>query len=154
MDITSVTAVLGSIKTATDIAKLIKDSDLSLEKAETKLKLADLIGALADAKLEIVGVQQTLAEAEARSRELEQQIDVRQSLVWEEPLYWRKTEAGTDGPFCQKCYDVDSKLVRLQGDRNGYYECRSCKSSYVSQEHREREAESIRKFKERDRRDY
>jgi hypothetical protein len=63
MDFTSVTAVLGSIKTATEIAKLIKDSDLSLEKAETKLKLADLNGTLADAKLEVVGVQQTLAES-------------------------------------------------------------------------------------------
>ena len=77
MDISSVTAVLSSIKTATDIARLIKDSDLSLEKAETKLRLADLIGALADAKLEVVEVQQTLAEAEARVQELEAQFAVR-----------------------------------------------------------------------------
>jgi hypothetical protein len=31
MDITTVTTLLGSIKTATEIAKLIKDSDLSLQ---------------------------------------------------------------------------------------------------------------------------
>ena len=51
MDMTAITAVLGSIKTATEIAKYIKDSNVSFEKAETKLRLAELIGALADAKL-------------------------------------------------------------------------------------------------------
>lgn len=150
--ITSVTAILGSIKTATDIAKIIKDSDLSLEKAETKLKLANLIDSLADAKLKIINVQEVLLEAEARIRELEQQMNVRQRLEWREPFYWRTTETGTDGPFCQKCYDVESSLVRLQGDGNGYYECRACKSSYVTQHHRERSAESIQNFKNRDRR--
>ena len=58
MDLTAVSTLLGSIKTATEIAKLIKDSDVSLEKAETKLKLAELISALADAKIKVTAVQQ------------------------------------------------------------------------------------------------
>ena len=144
MDITSVTAVLGSIKTATDIARLIKDSDLSLEKAETKLKLADLIGALADAKLEVVGVQQTLAEAETRIRELEIRLNTKAKVQWKEPSYWLETETGQDGPFCQKCYDTEGKLVRLQGDGDGWFECKSCKSSYVTAENRAREDAAIR----------
>ena len=151
MDVTAITAVLGSIKTATEIAKLIKDSDLSLEKAETKLKLADLIGALADAKLEVVGVQQTLAEAEARTRELEQQLQTREKLKWREPSYWLEDEGNEQGPFCQQCYDTGGKLVRLHGDHDGCYECKACKNSYATQAHRERVAESIRQFKKRDR---
>lgn len=143
MDITAVTAVLGSIKTATDIAKLIKDSDLSLEKAETKLKLADLISALADAKLEVVGVQQTLADAEAKVRDLEERLKTKENLRWNEPAYYVAEDGRTDGPFCQKCYDTDGKLVRLIGDGDGWFECKACKSNYVTPEHRAREDAAI-----------
>ena len=146
MDISSVTAVLSSIKTATDIARLIKDSDLSLEKAETKLRLADLIGALADAKLEVVEVQQTLAEAEARVQELEAQFAVRAKVHWREPSDWLETETEPDGPFCQKCYDTERTLVRLQGDGDGWFECKSCKSSYITRENRAREDARIKGY--------
>jgi hypothetical protein len=139
MDITTVTAVLGSIKTATEIAKYIKDSDVSLEKAETKLKLAELISTLADAKLEAVGVQEALGEAQQQVRELKKQLETREKVKWDEPAYWLKAEAGLDGPYCQQCYDTTGKLVRLQGDGDGYYECRACKSSYVTKAYRDRE---------------
>lgn len=42
-DMASVSVVLTSIKTATDIAKLLRETDVSLEKAETKLKLAEMV---------------------------------------------------------------------------------------------------------------
>lgn len=147
MDITTVTTLLGSIKTATEIAKLIKDSDLSLEKAETKLKLAELIGALADAKLEGVELQQTLGEKDARIQELENQLQVREQLTWRHPSYWLQTPGGTDGPFCQQCYDTSHKLVRLQGDGDGYWECKACKNGYSEQERRDREDAAIRQHK-------
>ena len=68
MDIAALSSLLGSLKTATDIARFIKDSDLSLEKAETKLKLAELISALADAKIEAAKIQQLLLERAANIR--------------------------------------------------------------------------------------
>ena len=43
-----VTAV-GSIKSAIDIAKVLKDGADTLDKAEVKLQLAELISSLADA---------------------------------------------------------------------------------------------------------
>ena len=148
MDFTAVSAVLGSIKTATEIAKYIKDTDLSLEKAETKLKLADLIGALADAKLEVVGVQQTLAEAEARVGELEQQLQTRGKLTWVDPAYWLESDKGPQGPYCQQCYDTSGKLVRLQDHSDGHFECKACKNDFVTAAHRERQAQAARKFKD------
>ena len=42
-DITTISGVLTSLKTATDIAKFFKDMDINLEKAELKLKIANLI---------------------------------------------------------------------------------------------------------------
>jgi hypothetical protein len=59
-DMAGVSLVLSSIKAATDIARLLKDTNLSLEKAAAKLKLAELVGALADAKIQIAEVQDLL----------------------------------------------------------------------------------------------
>jgi hypothetical protein len=154
MDPTSITAILGSIKTAADIAKLIKDSDVSLEKAETKLKLADLISALADAKLEVVGIQQTLAETEATVRQLEDKLRIRRNIRWKEPAYWVEEDDSSDGPFCQKCYDIDSRLVRLQGDGEGWFQCLACTSSVVTKEYRARAAAAVRSHNSRSLDDY
>ena len=140
MDFTSVTAALGSLKTATDIAKFIKESDLTLDKAETKLKLAELISALADAKLDVVNVQEKLAAAEGQIRALEAELQIKGDIRWKEPLYWLEGDGRTDGPFCQHCYDSDRKLVRLQGNGEGWYECKVCKNSYETSESRQRDA--------------
>jgi hypothetical protein len=154
MDGTVIPAVLGSIKTAIEIANFINKSGLSLDQAETKLKLAELIRALADSKLEIVEAQGKLTKAEARIHELEQQLEVRQVPEWRDPFYWIKTEEGAEGPFCQKCYDSEKKLVRLLDQGDNCYECKVCKSRYLTLAHRERQAASIRKFTERKRGPY
>lgn len=130
MDLTSISTVLSSLKTATEIAKLIKDSDISLEKAESKLKLAELISALADAKIEVTEVQQVLLEKDAEVRELKTQLEVKTKLQWESPYYWLIENSKKDGPFCQHCYDKNRELIRLQGN-GGYWECKACKSSYT-----------------------
>jgi hypothetical protein len=140
MDLSTVTAALGSIKAATEIAKLIKDSDLSLEKAETKLKLAELIGSLADAKLEVINLQELLTQTEGRIKELDVELQIRKALRWEEPLYWVDGASGSDGPYCQHCYDSARKLIRLQGNGEGWYECKVCKNSYETSESRQRDA--------------
>jgi hypothetical protein len=41
--ISAITTALTSIKTASEIARLLIDADVSLQKAELKLKLADLV---------------------------------------------------------------------------------------------------------------
>lgn len=131
MDMTSVSAVLGSIKTAADIAKVIKESDVSLEKAESKLKLAELISALADAKIQIADIQQLLMEKDAELKAATERLDVKEKLHWESPYYWLLGETKKEGPFCQHCYDKNHELIRLQGNGEGYWECKACKSSYT-----------------------
>jgi hypothetical protein len=58
MDIGTITAALGSVKTAAELARLMKGSVVSLEKAEVKLQQAELLSALADARIQIADVQQ------------------------------------------------------------------------------------------------
>ena len=146
MDIAVIGSLLGSIKTATDIAKLIKESDVSIEKAETKLKLAELISSLADAKLEAADVQLGILERDERIRELEAAAKVRANLRWEEPCYWLPNAAGVEEPYCQHCQDSSSKLIRLLGDGDGQYQCRVCNNAYLT---RDRANNNSAAFKQR-----
>lgn len=133
MDIGSISTILGSLKTATEIAKLIKDSDFSLEKAEIKLKLAELISSLADAKIEVADVQHALLDKDEEIRKLAAALEVKESLVYQKPSYWLDDNESLDGPFCQRCYDVERRLVRLQDDGGGQWECMACKSEFWEQ---------------------
>ena len=136
MDVTSFATLLGSIKTATDIAKLIKDSGITLEQAEVKLKLAELIGALADAKMETAEIQATIGARDDKIRELEKAAMIRGAVKYKDPAYWLATAVGDDGPYCQQCYDNDSKLVRLQDELNGAWECKACKIRFFEPQRR------------------
>ncbi|WP_295873575.1 hypothetical protein [uncultured Zhongshania sp.] len=130
-DIATIGTVLGSIKTATEIAKLIKDSGSSLEQAELKLQMAELISTLADAKIEVANIQAQLIDKEDEISKLQSLLTQKKSMVWEKPYYWYEEEGHRNGPFCQRCYDVDSKLIRLQGGTNGQWRCRACDKSFT-----------------------
>jgi hypothetical protein len=130
--VTVISSTLASIKTATDIAKLLKDADLSLEKAVLKLKLAELVGALADAKLQIVSVQEVVAEKDKAIKELEQQLSLKGKIKFKRPFYWIQDGDERDGPYCQKCYDSESKLIRLQQrDSCTEWDCLECHSYFT-----------------------
>ena len=139
MDIPTIAAVLTSIKSATDIAKLLKETNLSLEIAEVKLKLADLISTLADAKMEIAGVQDLLREKDTKIHKLEKALlAVKENLVYDAPFYWHVQGDMRDGPFCQQCYDADVKLIRLQSrERAGSWECKTCGKLFEDKNYRE-----------------
>jgi len=130
IDMSSISAVLTSIKAATDIAKLIKDSVVSLEKAELKLKLAELISALADTKIQVAEIQQTLIDKDAEFRAAKEQLEVKEKRIWEKPYYWLNDGDKKDGPYCQRCYDDEHKLIRLQGNGQGVWYCYVCKNYY------------------------
>jgi hypothetical protein len=149
MDFSGISALLGSVKTATEIAKFIKESDLSIEKAETKLKLAELISALADVKLEAAEIQQSLVERDDRIRELEKAAKVDAALVWREPCYWLTSADGIDEPFCQHCYDKESKLARLHTDGQGMYSCRVCEKKFRTRERSESDSSAFRDANQR-----
>jgi tRNA(Ile2) C34 agmatinyltransferase TiaS len=134
--LTAISTILGSIKTAADIAQLLKNSDLSLEKAELKLKLAELVGALADAKIEIAGVQELVSEKDKKIKSLEQAADISNKVKYQAPYYWLVDGTSKDGPFCQQCRDKDEALIRLQGHGNGSWECKTCKNTYTDSSYR------------------
>jgi hypothetical protein len=136
MDLTSISAALGSVKAAMDIAKLLKDSTSTLEQAEVKLKMADLISALADVKVEIADVRDELTEKDQLIKELKQQLNVESNVVWEKPYYWLMKDNVKEGPFCQNCYDHSKKLIRLQGGGTKSWRCYSCEKYFEDANYR------------------
>jgi hypothetical protein len=133
-DISVVTAVLGSLKTATDIAKFIRESDVSIERAELKLKVADLVSALADVKLELVDLQETFATKEQRIQELEEAFQAKDTLVRNHDAYYRVTADGrpVGVPYCLRCWENDHKRRQLVHDAKEYRIrlCTSCGHRY------------------------
>lgn len=133
-DMTAIGAVLGSLKTATEIAKFIRESDVSIERAELKLKVADLIGALADVKLELVELQDAFASKDQRIKELEEAFEAKDSLVRKYDAYYI---VGPDGealgsPYCLRCWESDHKRRLLVHEAKDFRTrlCTSCGHKY------------------------
>lgn len=140
-DIATIGAALSSIKTATDIAKFLRQSDMSLEKAELKLKLADLLVSLADAKIELVEVQEELQQKDKKIAELTSAFEAKDDLVRRGDAYYVMDEHGeaTGTPFCLRCWESDHKqrqLVRSPKDHRTLV-CTSCGHQYDNMSVRE-----------------
>lgn len=133
-DIAAIGAVLSSLKAATDIAKFIRESDLSIERAELKLKVADLVSALADVKLETVELQDAFAAKEARIRELEEAFQSKDSLVRRRDAYYRLDDRGdpVGVSYCLRCWECDHKQRQLVHDAKDRHSrvCTTCGHRY------------------------
>ena len=137
-DIATISSILGSVKTATEIAKLLKDSNLSLEQAETKLKLAELISSLADAKLEIAEIKEIILEKDKKINELQEAQQLSKKMMWRDAVYFQENEHGEEGPFCPQCYDNSKKVIRLQTYEAGHWHCMTCDKSFFGKSYNPR----------------
>ena len=123
-DLATITTILGNLKVATDIAKALRDSDLSAERAELKLKLAEMMSALADAKIETMEIQHLLLGKEHQIAELEEAFQSKHSLIKVHDAYYRHNASGSPigEPFCAHCWQVKHKQHTL---------CRDSKDNFV-----------------------
>ncbi|MCS0446874.1 hypothetical protein [Vibrio diabolicus] len=140
-DIATVSAILSSVKTATEIAKLIKDSDSNLQAAEVKLNMAELISNLADVKLELADLQTELRSKDVEIIELKEQLNTKLSLVYDSvsEVYWKE---GDNAPYCPSCYEADGKLIHLSAREtvgiapnqvhSPHHYCRVCRKSFFN----------------------
>lgn len=123
-DFASVSAVLSSLKHATDVAKLIKDSGATLAAAEQKLKLAELIEALADAKMAMADLKGELQSKNEEVERLKRDAEERKTLVHNGLFY---TKEGDPTPFCPRCFESDGKVIHLSPETtNGGLRWRRC----------------------------
>ncbi len=116
-----------SLKAAWEVAKALKIATDSINDAEIELQIADLMSALADAKIEA-------AESVEKIADLEKQLKTRSSFEFDGKKYYRNNEDGTkDGPYCPTCYDSNAKEIRLknvQGNWAGDWHCEVFSGSF------------------------
>ena len=136
-DIAAIATFLGSIKTATELAKAIKGANLTLEKAEAKLKMAELISALADAKIQAAEIQELFLEKERKIAELEKMLEIKAEMVRKEGVYFDKKMLKSihPEPFCSHCLEANNKAIHLiYQSTNSHgatlYKCPACKNHY------------------------
>lgn len=133
-DVTVISAALSSLKTATDIVKFLRESDFSIEKAELKLKVADLITALAGVKLELAEVQDLITEKDRRIAELQDAFESKEQLVRRHDAYYKLGSEGNPVgvAFCLRCWEgehLKRQLVRGAKVR-GMNVCTRCGQQY------------------------
>ena len=129
-DIATIGAILTSLKTATEIAKAIKDLDATVEKAELKLKLADLLGSLADAKIAGVELQELLQEKQKEIERLREALAFKARVVKAGDAYFLKNDTGLPSgePYCVHCWEGEHALFHLVHGAGAMWRCTHCNS--------------------------
>ncbi len=121
---------LASLAAATEIAAFLEGSELSLPRDEMKRKLAELMAAIAEAKIQISDMASAISEKDQTMKFLQDKINQSEEMVFEKALYWSMKGDKKDGPFCPQCWDHDHRKIRLYNMANAYWMCRICNNSY------------------------
>jgi hypothetical protein len=94
-------------------------------------------GATVEAQEKIMEVRESALELQEeniilrqRVRALEDELRLKQQLKFEKSIYWLIDGQAKDGPFCQRCYDVEKNLVRLQDYGLSGWHCVECDHTY------------------------
>ena len=125
---------LAAIKQTLDITKDLRNIDARISDAEYKLRLADLVELLLEAR-------EALQDAKERERLLNEEVaklkgklDRKPLLRDRDGLLFEINESGAQvgDPFCNQCFVKEDKLYRLQyGPHNfGSHKCSNCKEIY------------------------
>ncbi len=103
-------------------AKELADLIQKLGNVELYRKIVELEGQIIDLTRQNHGLSEQV-------RELQQQLTIKGQIRYEKQVYWLEDGASKDGPYCQRCYDVQGKLVRLQ-PWEGAWTCYDCKNTF------------------------
>ncbi len=134
-DAASVVTILGTINQAIGLGRILRDSEKAFDKAELRIKMSELIDRLVDAKEQLQTNREENIELRSEILNLKEQIGKRNDIVFEKNKYYlKKSDGAKDGPYCQKCFDKDEKLIRLQKEEvPGYpshWHCTTCNMTY------------------------
>jgi hypothetical protein len=105
-----------------------------LEKAEIKLKIAELIEALAEAKIQASEVKEVVQEKDQRIAELEKAFELKAKLIRKGDAYYESSERAEPigSPYCSHCWEVKHSTIHLNHVITGPLDwiCPACKNTY------------------------
>ncbi len=96
------------------------------------IKNKDLHSKIHELNKEIADIQQENLTLKKKVADLEDTLNTKESLTFEDHVYWSLKNGKKDGPFCSKCWDVDKRLVRLRTLQNSFRTCPNCKNGFDS----------------------
>ncbi|CAO3300318.1 hypothetical protein [Stenotrophomonas maltophilia] len=123
-----------TLKVGTDLLSAIRNSDKALSEADLKLKLAELMGHLADARVAVIEASERLSEKDQEIERLALALQNKEQVVKERDAYYPMSPEGKaiGAPYCMRCFEVDHFLVHLvrpgRGDTKS--SCPKCKVPY------------------------
>lgn len=136
-DLTSITAAISGVRHATEIAKFIREAGPTLASAEHKLKLAELIDALADSKLAIADLKEDVERRDSELKQLREALANKAQLTHNGVFY---VVAGDATPFCPRCWEMESRAIHVNPEvwdgHVAYYvrACPQCKTAYKTRD--------------------
>lgn len=114
-------AAIGTLKALTGF---IRDSG-KIELTQQVIELQQTLLALLAENAEAVGRNMELTKELDR---LKQVLEKREAFEFDRNAYWRVEGDSRDGPFCSRCFDADSKAVRLTENTTNRGVCPNCKN--------------------------
>ena len=132
------------ITSAIGIAKALISADRAFDKAELKLKLADLMVSLAEARTDLVQVQAQTIELGEELERTKKKLAFAGTMNFEAPYYWNVAEGQRDGPYCATCWDGREHLaIHLYRAQPGYWQCHTCKNTVEDGSYRDPDATEL-----------
>lgn len=105
-----------ALPTFKDIAELFKKG-ATLEAQQKIIELQEVH----------LAIREELLALKDENRALRAQVERNCKVVWVAPYYYLVDGENRDGPYCQKCYDEKSKLIRMQSGHEGdAHRCAVC----------------------------
>lgn len=123
-----------TISAALKVAREPNDINVEYDKADLKLKIADLASNLASAQLQFIEVQNELQSRDDRIIELEKLVRLKASTI---EIYGFEYEVDENGhavgsPYCPRCWKIDGAPIKLAAlrSRARHNYCAECKDVY------------------------
>ncbi|MBF7053092.1 hypothetical protein IOC61_07115 [Halomonas sp. KAO] len=136
-DFGAISAGISSIKVAIDIAKDLKGATSAIKDAEVKLKIAELLEAMSEVKVQLVEAQDENLELKRTIKDLESALARQDEVVFRDGYYYlaEAQEGKPEGPFCSNCYSSSNRLSLLTEVTGtfrsfGKYKCPACEQRF------------------------
>ena len=107
------------------IIDTLKDAVTLVQKADN-IELTKKIIAL---QADVMAVFEENRSLKEKVSGLEGALELKGKMQFDRDAYWMgdgRTE--NDGPYCSRCYDVDSKPVRMVSRYNDFFKCTQCET--------------------------
>jgi hypothetical protein len=110
---------MGIIDTFKDVATLVN-----------KAGSMELYQKIVELQTQVMGVLEENHALRNQLREASERLRFQMLLEFRGNMYWARDGDGNEsGPYCSKCWDADTKAIRLQRIENGVQWCPRCEKS-------------------------